>query len=670
MKKQSLLRVAALLMAMLMILAAFAGCKSKNKKSDDDVDTSSAAVFRNALTGFVTDLGEREEFRPFVKALEGGSMEFLCELDIGEMSLILGGDSNGTVTSGGKIYFGEKEILLKDFFANANSPSEDISFNVKGDFYLSPDYMYASNDNILGGTVGIVRGEMKKAFQNASWKNEIDSEYVDMITKLLEFYDGDGIDEAAEDVKDLAERYVKVLWDALEDNAKYDEETRDVLVGGASVESRVVTMTFDEESVIGFLNDLYNAVKNDGELRDLVIEYGDMLSEYTGVAGSEIGSYYDELLTQLGTELEGLEEDMTPGAIIVEVVTPTGASTLRKLTFSVRNGGEGAEAETYLTLDLGAEGIKTTNRIELAIMDEMSLVYEITQNDSSAYKASMKLTQTYYDWDEKTGDSRPVQETFTAFTVDWNKNSGAFTLDVPELEFTMGGTIKIAGDTTTIVINKIGYENEVINRGFSYTIIVDENDPMPKVLDKNEITNVLTLTVDELEAIVDRAEEIFGNIFGGQKADQALWLPSGYQPYRNDYIYFAYPQDWSFDERNGTVTLLDNKTGNNITVARDARNSAYENFSMSDFDSAFRPELEASGCMVGRVDIYGDSSYNGTPFTVVTYEVLVGDGNLVAVQTMCFVNSGEYTYIVNVTNGTGESDLEYNVLNSITSFQY
>ena len=515
MKKQSLLRIAALLMAMLMVLAAFAGCRSKNKKSeDDDVDTSAQAVFRNALAGFVSDLGQRDEFRPFVNALKGGSMEFRSELDIGEMNAIFGGNSDGTVTAGGKIYFGDKQILLKDYFTNANIPTDDISFSVSGDVYLSPDYMYASNDNILGGTIGIVRGEMKKAFENASWKNELDSEYVDMIAKLLEFYDGNEIDDAAADVKGLVERYVKVFWDALEDNAKYEEVTQDVMVAGEFVESRVITMTFDEKSVVGFCKDLYNAVKNDSELRALVVKYGDMLSEYTGATGSEIGSYYDELLNELGNELENMDEYMTPGAFIVEVVTPTNASTLRKLSVSWRDGDASAAAETYLTLDLGKDGIKTTNYIKLNIMDEMALVYEITVNDANTYKSSMKLISTYSSG----------KDTMTAFTVDWNKSSGDFTLDIPEVEFVMGGNIKTAGDTTTIVINKIGYENEVINKGFNYTIIVDENDPMPSVVNKNNVTNVLTLTIDELEAIVDRAEEVFKDVFGSN-AEEALPYP-------------------------------------------------------------------------------------------------------------------------------------------------
>ena len=128
MKKQSLLRIAALLMAMLMVLAAFAGCRSKNKKSeDDDVDTSAQAVFRNALAGFVSDLGQRDEFRPFVNALKGGSMEFRSELDIGEMNAIFGGNSDGTVTAGGKIYFGELTFTKSAGFGKI----EPFSFDEK-----------------------------------------------------------------------------------------------------------------------------------------------------------------------------------------------------------------------------------------------------------------------------------------------------------------------------------------------------------------------------------------------------------------------------------------------------------------------------------------------------------------------------------------------------------
>ena len=295
-------------------------------------------------------------------------------------------------------------------------------------------------------------------------------------------------------------------------------------------DERTITLTIDEKAVIGILTDLLNTVKNDRELRDLIVEYSDMLSDYTGMSGAELGVQFDNLLAQLETMIPELENEMEPGAIVIAVVTPTNASTLRKLTVSVRySEGDTVGLQNVLTLDLGAEGIKNTNRISLNIAGEVTLTYEITKNDADAYKAALVASVD--------GD------TMTAFTVEHNRKTNAFTFKVPAVDFALGGSLKVEGDVTTLVINSISYEGEKIDKGYSFTVIIDENDPMPKVLNKNEVTNLFELDKAEFKDIMDRAENVFADIeelfdmmgIGGSKdsaPDNTVEtpLPDGYQP--------------------------------------------------------------------------------------------------------------------------------------------
>lgn len=495
MKKQTTLRIAALLMAMLMVLAAFAGCKSKkDKDDDDDVDNSAAAVFRNALTGFVADLQQREELRPLFAMTNGGSMEIQTNVDVGKMAEAFGEVGyTGSVEFGGKTYFGNKALFLKNLYVDIDLPTENIDFAINGDFYMDSDYMYLSNDSVLGGSIGLIRGEMKKAFQNSVFVTEglVDSESAAILTELFGVLDGDAPDEVSKELQALLDRYVKVIFDAIENNATYTELNVD--------DERTITLTIDEKAVIGILTDLLNTVKNDRELRDLIVEYSDMLSDYTGMSGAELGVQFDNLLAQLEAMIPELENEMEPGAIVIAVVTPTNASTLRKLTVSVRySEGDTVGIQNVLTLDLGAEGIKNTNRISLNIAGEVTLTYEITKNDADAYKAALVASVD--------GD------TMTAFTVEHNRKTNAFTFKIPEVDFALGGSLKVEGDVTTLVINSISYEGEKIDKGYSFTVIIDENDPMPKVLNKNEVTNLFKLDKAEFKDIMDRAENVFADI--------------------------------------------------------------------------------------------------------------------------------------------------------------
>ena len=512
MKKQTTLRIAALLMAMLMVLAAFAGCKSKNKKNndDEDVDNSAAAVFRNALVGFAADLQQREELRPLFAMTNGGSMELGANVDLGKMAEMVGEPGfTGSIDVGGKYYFGDKAILLQNTHTDIKIPSENIDFEFGGDFYMNSEYLYVSNENVLGGSIGLIRGELKKTFQSSVFVTEqmLDAETVEIIAEILGVLDGNALDEASAEIQALADRYVKVIFDAIENNATYTMQNVD--------DERTVTLTIDEQAVIGILSDLLNAVKNDGELRDLIVKYADMLSDYTGMSGAEFGVQFDNLLAELGENLPTVEE-IGEGALILEVVTPTDASTLRKLTVSVRNGSvEENNIMTALTLDLGAEGIKNTNRISLDIAGEVVLTYEITKNDADAYKAALVASVD--------------GNTMTAFTVEHNRKTDAFTFKIPEVEFTLGGSLKVDGDTTTLVINSISYENEKIDKGFSFTFIIDENDPMPKVLNKNEVTNLFELDKAEFKDIIDRAEKVFEDfeeIFGSDSNKEAPVTPN------------------------------------------------------------------------------------------------------------------------------------------------
>ena len=552
------LRIVAFLLAMLMMLAMFAGCnKDKKEEDDEDVDNTPEAAFRNSLASFATDLVAREELKPLVNMVQGGSLEIKFDMDFEKAAASVGEKSSGNVSAGGKFYFGEKSIFLKNLYADVNLPEDEIEFDVSGDLYVSPDYIYVANESILGGTVAIIRGEMEKAFKESVFISEkvFDDETVQIISQLLKVYDGEQINEAADEVSALIERYADILMDTLEKNVKFEDETKAVTVGGESVESRVITLTIDEKSVVGILNDLYATVKDDAALRALIVKYGDELKDYIGGTGEDLAKAYDQMLAELGSQLETLEEDISQGAIIVEVATATDASTLRKLTLLVRDGDESAETVTFMTLDAGKEGAAKSNCISLDIMEgETVITYKVTQNDENGYKAALEATMTgrsgvvlpekpnnggsintKYDTEAFTPstyaatssyaetvtpekDAEPEKRTMTCFAIDVNKKANTFALSIPEAGFTVGGSFKVEDDKTTIEINSLTADGETMDKGWALTIIIDESDEMPAIVDKNAATNFFDLTKGNLVDITDRLEKEFGEFF---KADDS-----------------------------------------------------------------------------------------------------------------------------------------------------
>ena len=656
-------RIVAFLLAMLMMLAMFAGCnKDKKKNSDEDVDNTPQAVFRNALAGFVTDLGEMPAIKSWLNMCQHGSLEMKAEIDAGRLAASMGETGvYGYVNAGGKFYYSSTGMFIQNLNMELVSPADNINVNVSGDIYMGTDYAYIRNDNILGGTIGFVAGETAKAFENASWKDQIPTESFDMILQILKIYDGE-MNEAAEDaieeIKPVVERYISVISASLEKNAKFTEEIKTVSVGGEDVESRVVTLTVDEKAVVGFINDLYAEIKNDSELRGLIVKYGNMLKDYTGGTGEELAQMFDQMLAELGPQLDSLDEEIPPFAIMASVATPKDASTLRKLEVSMRDGAEDAETATLVTLDAGKGGVKDTNRVELNIMDETIVAYNIDQNDENGYKASL-VVNSYGD-------------IVTLFAVDVNKQAGTYTLSIPEAQFAMGGTFKVDGDKTTIVFNSLTLEGETYNQGFSMTLVIDENDEIPNVIGKDQVTNVFDLTMDDINIFVDRFDEVFGDLMDRVRPEEGnasgVALPNGYQLFDDGSVSFGYPEDWSKSTQGtGEVIILsDSNGGNNITVSREVLSSYYRENHYEIFKSDVMPALETAGYKVSDVHVeYVDKTDNvtGAPeLTTVVYYTLEYNGFMD--QMLLFFNVGEYTYSICVTT----VDQNYEIENTVLEF--
>ncbi len=148
----------------------------------------------------------------------------------------------------------------------------------------------------------------------------------------------------------------------------------------------------------------------------------------------------------------------------------------------------------------------------------------------------------------------------------------------------------------------------------------------------------------------------------GTTATTEAPIPTGYTTYNNGDISFAYPADWV--KTDGSVVILTNKSGvgNNITVTYEAKNTAYDTFTVTDFNSMMKPAYEAMGMTVSNPKVE-HKEVNGQKVNVISFRNSAGGQSMA--QTQYIFHSDMRTYIVTVTESIPDAELVNNVFNTI-----
>lgn len=141
-------------------------------------------------------------------------------------------------------------------------------------------------------------------------------------------------------------------------------------------------------------------------------------------------------------------------------------------------------------------------------------------------------------------------------------------------------------------------------------------------------------------------------------------IPEGYKLYENEYISFAYPEDWSF--QSGSVDMLVNPTGvgNNITIVFENKTDAYENLTVESFNETLKPSYEAMGMTVSNVDISKGTSNNAS-YVKLSYNSRMSGVSMK--QTAIITTVGDRTYSITVTEVSSDAELLQNVIDTLYS---
>ena len=514
-------------------------------------------IVRNSVMGALGGFLDRDELSPIVNMLGKGSLELRAEAE-GEATSLIFGNSIDRINAGGKIYFSDDALMLKDFGFECG----DVSLS--GSAYIGEDLMYVENKDILGGSWGAVRGEMSGSFEDSMFVEwfKLSDNAVELVELLLKDYDNGRDLDLIKDLEKYLKKYTITVVRAFEKYADYESEIDTVRVGGDKISARVIDVTVDADAIVNILEYTYDKFRADDKLHDLITDYIWDYEKYLRDFGvlDEYGSiheWYYRTIDSLGEYIDMLAStaDDADGEIVFRIVTSKMSAKL--LQFSMIEREDEDEDDTIFTLDFGTKGVKKSDRISVTIADNLAYTYRVKENNSKEYTSELKME--YIDDDYSV----------TLFKLSIDRKDDTFKLVSGDM--TLSGDFVEKGKTTTVRFNKIKMGDETI-KGFEITLIVKEKDKMPKPVNKNSVNNIFDLTEEDIAEMEDKGGVLLGNGMLGGEIEES--------------------PDYGFDNNNGTAQMPNiDFSGSNgyVTDDREAPNvSGNNNSAFNEVTPSFR----------------------------------------------------------------------------------
>ena len=457
-------------------------------------------VIKMSLGSAIEDFLERDELAPMMKMLDKGSLE---------LQMTNGADSE-KIELGGKLYFSKNA-----FYADALK-YKTVNATISGSVYVSEDYSYIYSEDFLNGkTWGIFPGGMSHAFQESVFAYDSKTAYAipskdahDMIVGILDAYDNGISEEFVKDYEKVTKKYTKLFLNLIGEHGDYEAENDSVKVNGQRIDARVITLIIDGDAAVKIMEDLYEAIEDDDELRKMIIKYGDYVQEYLISSGEmksneDIEDLYDKMLEEFEKAVDEMDAEIDDfGELILEIATPKFSSRLMKMRLIEKIDGE---KEEIFTFEVGTKGIKKSREIHLTLGGAEEYAYRITKNNSDTYEASLQ-------YHFKTLRGETFTDTLLEIKID--RSSNKFRISLPSSSTYKNGLV-IRGNfeqnkgELKISLKDIRNGEEVISSDLSLAVVLKEKDSMPNVKKCNDVANVLDITVDEINAIKERIEKLF-----------------------------------------------------------------------------------------------------------------------------------------------------------------
>ena len=242
---------------------------------------------------------------------------------------------------------------------------------------------------------------------------------------------------------------------------------------------------------------------------------------------------YDEYLEDMGETLDDMEDsidDADGSKIRIKMVTKTSSSDLMALSVEIREDGN---KEEVIDVQIGAKGIKKSDKITVAVRGQQMLEFAVKQNDRDGYRAELTVSQSE---SESVSVFVKINKEGSKFSVGL-ENKVTYSEETTTEKYSVEGKYEKSGKKHTFEFKDIVYTDasgaeqslikdfmdaaEEENIEFEVKLIICENEK-PKPLSKGKVKSVFTLTEEDFDEFKLAAEELvseFKNAFGGAESD-------------------------------------------------------------------------------------------------------------------------------------------------------
>ncbi len=467
-----------------------------------------AMVANRALGNLADDFLARDEIDYLMSVFSQGSVDLSAKGDIEDVDM----DTHV------KFYFdAENESCMADDI-RMEFAYDDVDVKLTASMYADREMLYIANDEILDGAYGLQRGSLESKLKNSIFNPDSDSEYAlpqeafDALLALCKFADGDLPEQLEEDLTKVAERYVDEFKGWLKKHAQFKAETQEVDLADGMTEARVVYIIITPETVCGIVEDFYEYIKDDDDLRDLIVDYYEELAEILEVTGQfdedmDVGEMYDDAIEGLGEAVEemteSIEDEDEDSFVAICMATPKMSAKLMKLWMimgeDVKDIDDEDEVEEMFSIDFGSKGIKKTSQIVIDAAD-----YKVKYTVDSETKG---VTEYKLQVGDEFKFTLKLDEKEEKFKAQISMTEHDYWYDSTEVRtYAVEGKYTVDKDASTLELKKIKVDGEVIeDLGINVKVTFDKEDKMPAP--EKKITSVLDIDKDMIEEIINNAEE-------------------------------------------------------------------------------------------------------------------------------------------------------------------
>ncbi len=393
-------------------------------------------------------------------------------------------------------YFKEKGIGL-----DLSAKLKDTEL-LDGTAVLTEDTLAVSSNALLGKTnYGVNLKNYPKNIKGSVFDPDEDTKYAlpESLYELLESgrFTFANLEARMKEGKAILKDAFEVLIKSLSKNAEISKTSEKIGIADEELSVSAVSIVLKPKTIRLAVEDLLNWAKKDKDLKSFVTRIADSTAEVLFKEDPQdlVEKFYD-LLDEYLDDADLIEDDLE--GVVYTLTGYIRSGRLVQLQLDVKtDDGKGT-----VKFSFGPDP-KAPKEISLSIKtpdSRRSLTYTVNTDDSKEYAAALKV--------------KTDSQTVMSGTVNWDKKEGDFTarFKSAEDEFSVKANISTSGKVTVIEPDKYTDETRKQTLKLNFvTVTIDKAAKFPAI---SQFTDVLSMTEDELDEVIEDVEEALNGLYG------------------------------------------------------------------------------------------------------------------------------------------------------------